>query len=112
MLILDYIIYVYYRLACTDPFWNAMPYLGSSFYLSIPISLLFNRFLKVCGVEYNTFNILICFFLTWLILYPFVKNSCNRACERIKAKKILSQWWTCMLSFMAFNIIIILLFII
>jgi len=40
-----------------------------------------------------------------------MKNSCNRAYERLKAKKILSQWWTCMLSFMAFNIIIILLFI-
>lgn len=40
MLVFDYIIYIFYRLACVDPFWNMCPNLGASFFLSFPISLL------------------------------------------------------------------------
>lgn len=109
MLVLDYIIYVFYRLACADPFWNATPYLGGSFFLSIPISLLSDRLLKAFGIGYNTLNILICFFLTWIILYPFMKKSCTRAYEKFRKNKILTQWWVCMLSYIASNVIIIFL---
>ena len=109
MLVLDYIIYVFYRLAGADPFWNETPYLGCSFFLSIPISLLFDRLLKAFGIGYNTLNILICFFLTWIILYPFMKKSCTRAYEKFRKNKILTQWWVCMLSYIASNVIIIFL---
>lgn len=98
MLVLDYIIYVFYRLACADPFWNATPYLGCSFFLSIPISLLFDRLLKAFGIGYNTLNILICFFLTWIILYPFMKKNVREHMKSLeKIKFLLNGGYVCFL---------------
>src|SRR5574344_962585 len=109
MLVLDFIVYIFYRLACSDPFWNAIPYMGCSFFLSIPSSLLINGLLKLFGVEYNTLYILICFFLTWIILYPFMKKCCTRACGKFGNNRILTKWWVCMISYIALNVIIIFL---
>ena len=89
MLVLDYIIYVFYRLVCADPFWNTMPYLGCSFFLSIPISLLIDKLLKAFGIGYNTLYILICFFVTWVILYPFMEKNVIGYMKKLKTIRFL-----------------------
>ena len=37
----------------------------------------------------------------------FYGKKCNRVYEKIKNNKTPTQWWVCMLSYIAFNVIII-----
>ncbi len=108
MLVVDYIIYVFYKLACLDPFWNTWPRMGSSFFLTIPISYLVIRLLDVFGIL-NTFFVLTCFVPIWIMLYCLVSLRFEKACKRFKNKKIVTDWPTCMFFYIVFNVTMILL---
>lgn len=59
------------------------------FFLSIPISLLIDKLLKAFGIGYNTLYILICFFVTWVILYPFMEKNVIGYMKKLKTIRLL-----------------------